>query len=156
MYLERILILLIIIALGMVGYMLWRAWQASRLARLGEAEAPDTVRRIVGYKGPAVLYFTSRDCTQCHYQQAPILSHLTHAHDIEVYRLEATTEDELIRYYGIMTVPSTVILDSALHTAAINHGLVPLDRLCAQLNLQDPGAPSAIPERTTQQLPTNT
>jgi hypothetical protein len=133
MILERLLILLVILVVGAIVYMLWRIWQGTRLQRLTYHESPDIVRKTIGAQGPAILYFTAADCTQCHYRQAPILSELTQEHAITVHRLDAARQEELVRHYGIMTVPSTVILNKDLQPAAINHGLALRPHLDEQL-----------------------
>lgn len=133
MLLERLLILLVIAAAGAALYGLWRLWQARRLQQLHEAESPDPVRNLTGSEGPAILYFTAEDCTQCRYRQSPILSGLVEQFAVTVHTVDAPSEKELVRHYGIMTVPSTVILNKELRPAAINHGLADPVRLREQL-----------------------
>lgn len=53
---------------------------------------------------------------------------------VAVYAVDAVAHEELARFYGIMTVPSTVLLNARLQPVAINHGFAPEDRLAQQLH----------------------
>jgi thioredoxin 1 len=85
--------------------------------------------------GPALLYFTTPTCAQCRLQQAPILEQLAQNMDVAVYTLDAVEQEQLARFFGIMTVPTTVWLDDQQHPIAINHGLAKLPQLRQQAAL---------------------
>ena len=89
--------------------------------------------RLVDGTRPAVLYFTTPDCAQCRLQQAPILRQLAAKVDVAVHKLDAVEQEALARFYGIMTVPTTVVLDPQLRPVAVNHGVAPLPKLLAQV-----------------------
>lgn len=131
--LERFLILLAGIAIAAVACLLWRAWQRRRLLVVAEQVAPSEVMQLVDGTRPAVLYFTTPECAQCRLQQTPILSQLAAKVDIVVHKLDAVEQEALARFYGIMTVPTTVVLDSQLRPVAVNHGVTPLPKLLAQV-----------------------
>jgi hypothetical protein len=59
-------------------------------------------------------------------QQTPILAQLQNKVDVAVHKLDAIEQEALAQLYGIMTVPTTVVLDAQLRPVAINHGVVPL------------------------------
>lgn len=126
---ERLLILALFGLLLMVGFVLWRLSEPRRLAALAR-RAPG---RVDG--GPAILYFTAPGCTQCRLQQTPILERLLAevGAPIRLHKVDAVAEDELARAYGILTVPTTVLLDASGRPRAINHGLATAERLRAQL-----------------------
>jgi thioredoxin 1 len=130
---ERVFVVLAIIAAVSLFGLAWQRVQASRLRKLGATGAPGELVQLVGAGKPAVLYFSTRECVQCRYQQAPILNQFTAQTQVAVVPVDAVEQDNLARYYGIMTVPSTVLLDDALRPVAVNHGLATLPRLHAQL-----------------------
>lgn len=132
MILERLFILLLVVAIAGIAYGAWRMVQARRLSRLADAATPDFMTRFVELGRPALLYFTTEHCAQCRYQQAPILTQLASLAPIPVHRVDALQEIEIARHFGIMTVPTTVILDHTGRPVAINHGLAPLQRLAEQ------------------------
>jgi len=91
---------------------------------------------------PAVLYFTTAECAQCRLQQTPILAQLQAKVDVAVHKLDAIEQAALAQVYGIMTVPTTVVLDTQLRPVAINHGVTPLQKLQAQISASE-SQPSA-------------
>jgi thiol-disulfide isomerase/thioredoxin len=132
--LERLLLLIVLIAVAAAAYGAWRVYQRRRLVAVGEHMAPPAVAQLVDGTRPAVLYFTTPECAQCRLQQTPILSQLAAKVDIAVHKLDAVEQEALARFYGIMTVPTTVVLASQLRPVAVNHGVTPLPKLLAQVN----------------------
>jgi thiol-disulfide isomerase/thioredoxin len=131
--LDRLLILLALVALAAIVYYGWRAYQRRRLLRVAEQVAPPEVTQLVDGTRPAILYFTTPECAQCRLQQAPILNQLAVKVDVAVHKLDAVEQEALARFYGIMTVPTTVVLDPQLRPVAVNHGVAPLPKLLAQV-----------------------
>jgi thioredoxin 1 len=114
-----------------------RFWQRRSLAALQQQEAPSLLDGLA-LGGPALLYFNTADCGQCRFQQEPILQRLSATvapAALQVVPLDAIEREELARHFGIMTVPSTVLLDSTRRPVAINHGVAPLQKLQEQLAL---------------------
>ena len=130
---ERLVILAVGVAAALVVYTLWRLWQRRRLATLRTVTAPIHVPAGVAGGKPAVLYFTTAECAQCRLQQTPILAQLQNKVDVAVHKLDAIEQEALARVYGIMTVPTTVVLDAQLRPVAINHGVAPLGKLQRQV-----------------------
>ena len=62
----------------------------------------------------------------------PILKQLATATDVTIHTIDAVEQEALVRFYGIMTVPSTIWLDKMHRPAAINHGLTGLAQLRQQ------------------------
>lgn len=130
---ERLLILTLGIVLALAACAAWRFWQQRRLNNLAVTAAPPEVVRLVDGERPALLYFTTPDCAQCRLQQAPILNQLAAKVDVAIHKLDAVEQETMARFYGIMTVPTTVLLDAQLRPVAVNHGVTPLQRLQAQV-----------------------
>lgn len=130
---ERLVIVGIGIVAALVVYALWRLWQRRRLSALRAVTAPIHVPAGVAGGKPTVLYFTTAECAQCRLQQTPILTQLQNKVDVAVHKLDAIEQEALARVYGIMTVPTTVVLDPQLRPVAINHGVAPLGKLQGQV-----------------------
>lgn len=130
---ERLMMLGIGIAAALVVYALWRLWQRRQLSALRQVTAPIRVPTGVAGGKPTVLYFTTAECAQCRLQQTPILTQLQSKVDVAVHKLDAVEQEALARVYGIMTVPTTVVLDPQLRPVAINHGVAPLHKLQGQI-----------------------
>lgn len=133
MLIERALILAVALALTAIGVCLWRCVLQRRLARLADSGAPLAVRELVSGHAPAILYFTTAECAQCRFQQSPILEQLAQRVRVAVYTIDAVAQQELANFYGVMTVPSTVVLSPKLQPVAMNHGLATPEQLSRQL-----------------------
>ena len=141
--LERLIIVVIGVAVALAVYAAWRFWQQRRLHALQVITAPVHLPATVTGGKPAVLYFTTADCAQCRLQQTPILAQLQAKVDVAVHKLDAIEQEALAQLYGIMTVPTTVVLDTQLRPVAINHGVAPLQKLQSQIGATGGQPPAA-------------
>jgi thioredoxin 1 len=130
--LERLAILSIFFIIFIATIAAWRVFLAHRVRRLATEDVPHELRRIAMAGRPALLYFTTASCTQCRFQQSPILNQLAALTNLPIHTLDAVEHERLAHFYGIMTVPTTVILDHNLRPMAINHGLATLPHLQQQ------------------------
>ncbi len=133
MLLERLLVLMITTGILVAVYGLWRWSQARRLAAAARHPLPPEVEAIVPTGRPALLYFTTADCVQCRVRQAPILQQLSSQAGVAVHTLDAIQNEAAARFFGIMTVPTTVWLDAERRPVAVNHGLATLEQLQRQI-----------------------
>ncbi len=144
--LERLFLLALLALLSLAAVGLWR-WRTQRRAvALSRLPAPDCLRDLDLRPVPAVIYFTTPTCSQCRLQQTPILQRLSAewGDDVHLCKVDAVAYEELARYFGILTVPSTVVLDATLRTVAINHGLATAEQLRAQVMTQIGGTPMLV------------
>ncbi len=132
---ERLSILLFVIALAGLLWAAYAGWLRLRLGRLADASIPAALQQLVQPGRPAILYFTTDGCVQCRLQQAPALERLVAATGIAVHQVDALTQSDLTSFYGVMTVPTTVVLDPQRRPKAINYGLAPLQKLQEQVGL---------------------
>lgn len=130
---ERFYILLLAIALGGLLWAVYWGWLRLRMRRLAAAVLPASLQHLVQPGQPAILYFTSDGCVQCRLQQAPALERLAAMTGVPVHRVDAVAESDLTSFYGVMTVPTTVVLDPERRPRAINYGLAPLPKLQEQV-----------------------
>jgi thiol-disulfide isomerase/thioredoxin len=129
-----VLILGIVVALAVVLIRLWNA----RRARTLLAGAPDWDALGVQPDGRrTVIAFSTPSCAACHKAQAPAidLARKQLGDDaVRVIRVDASKQPEAARAFGILTVPSTVVLAAGGHTVvAVNQGFAPSARLVQQL-----------------------
>lgn len=83
-----------------------------------------------------ILAFSSEGCKQCHTLQLPALQRLQKARgeEIEIVEIDAPAAPELVKRYRVMTVPSTVVLNTVGEVHAVNYGFANFDKLSRQLD----------------------
>lgn len=129
-----------ILALAAVAVLAVAIWLSSRAYRawIRRAPAENGALDAVGlpHDGrPAVLGFSGEYCLSCKTQQRPALDRLHEAfgESLHVLELDALEHSDLAARYGVLTVPTTVVLDGRRGVVAINYGFTPADKLVAQL-----------------------
>ncbi len=132
---DRLLILLGFAVLLALSVAAWRWYARQRVQAVRQSPLPPDLVALDLPARPVVLYFTTPTCSQCRYQQTPILTRLgaVWGDDVHVRKVDALEQDGLARHYGILTVPSTVVLAGDRQVVAVNHGLAAADRLAAQI-----------------------
>lgn len=132
----RLLLLTLGITLFAVSIWLWRLFVAWRLTRLAQAAVPisdSSIPPTADDARPSLLFFTAEWCAQCKLSQTPILAQLAELTGIPVQTVDAVAEEELARHFGVMTVPTTVVLDRGRRPIAVNYGLTSLQTLQEQI-----------------------
>jgi thioredoxin-like negative regulator of GroEL len=132
---ERIVVALAIVAIGLLAYqgLLW--WQRRRVAQ-GSERGERTDRS-------ALLVFTSPTCAACKLQQLPIVDRvLVEWRDKINYELVDVAErPKVAAQYGVWSVPTTIVLDAQRQVIAINQGVVYEKKLREQLAKATANAP---------------
>jgi thioredoxin-like negative regulator of GroEL len=83
----------------------------------------------------AVLYFTTDDCGVCRTQQKPALERLKAAigGNLQIIEINATERPSVADHWGVLSVPTTFLLDTTGRPRRLNHGFTGYARLAAQL-----------------------
>lgn len=94
------------------------------------------VQRSVLRNGlPTILFFTGASCHICHTAQKPALQALSESVGTGFIfeEIDVAIRPEMARAYRVMTLPTTVVLDSLGTVKDINVGFAPADKLREQL-----------------------
>ena len=135
--LARVLILAAAGALAWLAVWIGRRYVERR--RLAALSAPPSSGLSAGTGGAPVriLAFSSDDCTQCHRLQRPALRRVQDAlgaATVEIVEIDGPSSPELTKRYNVLTVPTTVVLDSAGHASAVNYGFANAQKLLSQVD----------------------
>lgn len=142
--LTRLAWALAIIAAGLLTYRLMNRWILARAAR--------TARRVdlPGLSGsrretPVLLYFTTPTCAPCKTVQRPAIQRLQAqlGERLQVVEIDAAAQPEIASRWGVLSVPTTFILDAQGRPRHVNHGVTPQDKLLHQVN------EALLPERSS-------
>jgi thiol-disulfide isomerase/thioredoxin len=126
---------LAIAALGLFAYRAWNRFQISRLSK------PSRGLETFLPGQPGILYFTTPDCVPCKTQQRPAFRKLTEdlSVNVQIIEIDATQYPHLADYWGVLSVPTTFIIDSKLQPRAINHGVANAEKLKMQIESAESG-----------------
>jgi thiol-disulfide isomerase/thioredoxin len=104
-----------------------------------------TLRRLTGRRPPglenlrpgtpAILYFTTPECAPCKTIQRPALQRLQQqlGGQLQVIEINAAEKPDLAGAWGVLSVPTTFVLDSDGRPRHINHGVTNAEKLMQQL-----------------------
>lgn len=124
----------IMIVLALFGLILLLPLAARSLGVISRRKAQTAATTLtLDPQAPTVLYFWSQECHQCRVAQAPTLDRLAATSNIKVIPINAVAEREMADKFGVMTLPTTIVLAPDGAVRAVNHGFAPLAKLQAQL-----------------------
>lgn len=122
-----------IIAIGVALY--WLAnhavlYRAQRKGIADPAHLPFEPRGL-----PAILYFTTPECAPCRTIQRPALRQVQEhlGGRLQVVEVDAQERPDLASRWGVLSVPTTFIIDSRGRLRHVNHGVTRTEKLIQQL-----------------------
>lgn len=125
---ERALLAVLLIAAGLLAYRLY-VWLVLRRRAGGlglDSYLPGA---------PAVLYFTDPGCAPCLTVQDPALSELAERFgpSLQIIKVQALERPDLTDAWGVLSLPTTFIIDSTGQPRGVNHGVARAAKLERQL-----------------------
>jgi thioredoxin 1 len=129
----RLLWMLGIIAAALAGY-----WLANRII-LNRARSQRQGLESAPIGRPTLLYFTTPDCAPCKTVQRPAIQRLQDlmGETLQVVEVDATIQPELASQWGVLSVPTTFIIDSQGTPRHVNHGVAATEKLLKQFSEMD-------------------
>jgi thioredoxin 1 len=82
-----------------------------------------------------ILYFTTPGCAPCRTVQAPALEQVSraHANSVQVIKIDAAEHPDIADHWGVLSVPTTFIIDPAGRARFYNTGVARAEKLERQL-----------------------
>jgi thioredoxin-like negative regulator of GroEL len=127
MVLERLLILSLLILAATGAFTVFKQGHLRRINRK---------QTTLSDGQPTLLYFRSDTCGTCPTQSRYLEQLLAGENGrFTLHSINVDTEPDKARQYGVMTLPTTMIIDAAGQVKEINYGLTPSHKLQKQLSL---------------------
>jgi thiol-disulfide isomerase/thioredoxin len=84
---------------------------------------------------PTIVYFTTPDCAPCKTIQRPALDKLSNmfGDGLQVVEIDATERPDLAKTWGVMSVPTTFLLNSRGEARYVNNGVARVEKLMEQI-----------------------
>jgi thiol-disulfide isomerase/thioredoxin len=84
---------------------------------------------------PVLVYFTTPDCAPCKTIQRPAINRVSHllGGELEIIEIDATERPDLAKAWGVMSVPTTFVLDTRGEARFVNNGVARAEKLLEQI-----------------------
>ena len=84
---------------------------------------------------PVIVYFTTPDCIPCKTVQRPALDKIKTllGENLQVIEIDASERPDLAQRWGVMSVPTTFLLDSRGEARYVNNGVARVEKLMEQV-----------------------
>ena len=84
---------------------------------------------------PVIVYFTTPDCVPCKTVQRPALDHIRNllGEKLQVIEIDASERPDLAKRWGVMSVPTTFLLDARGEARYVNNGVARAEKLMEQI-----------------------
>jgi thiol-disulfide isomerase/thioredoxin len=117
----------------LVGWLLYRVVRSVSLKRAGQ-KGLKLVQGTPAAK--TIVYFTTPDCVACISAQKPALVQLKKllGDKLQIIEVDAYEKPELAKEWGVMSVPTTFILDEKGTAVVVNYGVTPYRKLIEQIS----------------------
>jgi thioredoxin-like negative regulator of GroEL len=122
---ERLFLILLLAIIGIIGF---QGFRFVHMRRITHATGNS------GRSVPTLLYFHSDACAACPMQERA-LDQLgtTWNGRLDIERIDAEREPEKANRYGVFSLPTTILVDSAGQVRQVNYGLTHTAKLERQL-----------------------
>lgn len=125
------ILLRFLLALAIIGIGLGVYWLNNKLI-LGRAPT-SSLGNSSGK--PVLLYFTTPTCVPCKTVQKPAIVQIkeTLGEMLNVIEIDAAQQPEMAQRWGVLSVPTTFVIDSRGQARYVNHGVARAEKLLKQL-----------------------
>jgi thiol-disulfide isomerase/thioredoxin len=124
---------LTIMILGAAAFSGWNRLQLRRLGQSAGKNLPGLEQLRPGVA--SVLYFYSPDCVPCRSAQRPALERLQSqmGQTLQVIEVDAAANTAIADHWGVLSVPTTFVIDPQGQPRRVNHGVASSEKLLQQL-----------------------
>jgi thiol-disulfide isomerase/thioredoxin len=125
----RFALAIVIIGLGAFAY-----WLINQRLLLRAQDSVFTLFNAPPEK-PVLVYFTTPDCAPCKTVQRPAIEQVSSllGEGLEVIEIDAYEQPDLAKTWGVMSVPTTFVLDARGQARYVNNGVARAEKLLEQI-----------------------
>jgi thioredoxin 1 len=125
-------------AIIVAGILIYWSWSRARLVIVQNRAAHRPAAAGLEHLRPgipAILYFSTTDCAPCRMVQTPAIQQVCdeYGENLQVIHFDASERHDLADYWGVLSVPTTFILDTHGRPRLVNNGVTPAIKLKEQL-----------------------
>jgi len=125
---------ILVILLSLVGIVVYQLSRRGHLRKVSAGLSNDPILQGLSPELPTIVYFTTANCIPCKTRQQPALKRLGEMMTVQIVQIDATENPEAAERWGVMTAPTTFILDNQGQAKAVNYGLADEIKLFQQVN----------------------
>jgi thioredoxin 1 len=122
------------LALGIIGLSVFLYWSLNQRLLV---RAQNNVFSLLSTppNKPVIVYFTTPDCAPCKTIQRPALNQLSGlmGDKLQVIEIDATQQPDIAKQWGVMSVPTTFLLDKRGKARYVNNGVTRMEKLMEQV-----------------------
>ncbi len=125
----RFALAVVMIGLGLFGY-----WLINQRLLIRTRNNVFTLFKRLPNK-PVLVYFTTPDCAPCKTVQRPAIDRVSDllGESLEVVEINAYEQSELARIWGVLSVPTTFVIDARGEARYVNNGVARAEKLLEQI-----------------------
>lgn len=125
----RFVLAIVIIGLGAFAY--WLICQ--RLLVRANSNISTLFKKLPDK--PVLVYFTTPDCAPCKTVQRPAIERVSNllGEKLEVVEINASERPDLAKVWGVMSVPTTFVIDERGEARYVNNGVTRAEKLLEQI-----------------------
>lgn len=85
---------------------------------------------------PVIVYFTTPDCAPCKTVQRPAIHQVSKllGENLQIVEIDAAERPDLAKIWGVMSVPTTFLLDARGQARYVNNGVTRAEKLMEQIH----------------------
>jgi len=128
MILERIIITGLLVLISTGGFVALKQWHMGRLNK------ETAVSPLTSFATPTLLYFRSDSCAVCPAQGRYVeqVAGMWNGR-LAIHKIDADSEPQTAQQYGVMTLPTTILVDDSGAVYDVNYGLTNAHKLNKQV-----------------------
>lgn len=122
------------LAIGIIGLGVFAYWLINQRLLVRARNNVFTLFNRLPDK-PVLVYFTTPDCAPCKTVQRPAIDRISNmlGETLEVVEIDAYEQPDLARTWGVMSVPTTFVIDARGEARYVNNGVARVEKLLEQI-----------------------